>query len=841
MASISLQFRGVENAQLLTLLGWAIALALVGYGLWQLLYRRQRRGGIRALAAAGLAGAMMTALAVRVPLEGAKATATWLVVLAMIIAMAVGVFYSAVYGYLGRRRIAVLLALRLGAILALLLILFKPAISIPPAAAGRKLALQVLVDRSASMDTIDHADLPNRFGRAVGGLLAQQDRLDKNFRPGWSHFATAVRQVDDLDELADVPLNGPDCEVTDIAAALRSAAAAYGPDESAGIVLITDGLHNGPGDPTAAAGETLVPVYVIGIGSRDERAAGRRNVRLLAAEAPLEAVQENVTTVTARIQLTGWANISSRVVLREGDQEVASRQITADRNSQELTVELNWTPSAPPAGLTGADIRKLTVAVEPNPAEATAADNAAELSFLITQPSVRVLYIEGTLRPEYKFLRRILAGDPNVKLISMARYADNRFLSQGNIDGKRLTDLPRSDEEFAFFDLIILGDLDRTFLTNDQMDHIRNFVSNGKALLMLGGRSSFGPGGYGGTAIEAALPVTCGGRTQPQETTPFVPQLTAAGAVSPIFAGIGKHFGSPDGDAAEGVPELLGCVTVPAARPGATVLAIHPTRRNAAGPLVTLAVHHFGSGRAAAFTADTTWRWFLKLRPLGGDNPYHRFWGQLVRYLAGIEQKTQQAGSSVLVRTSSAYVKAGEKLKITAHVRGPDGQAEEGATVSAVLAAEGAGEGFQLPLPQAESGAGVYEADHAPAEPGTYTLTVSAMDAKGARLGSDKLTVTVAAHSKETERLARNDKLLKAIAEAGRGRYDELAAMPDVIDRIIARQAGRLRPAPRATEYGLYNFARVGNDDSYDFLLLFIVFVALLTAEWLIRRRWQLQ
>lgn len=831
MLGLSLQFRGVDSAGLLTLLAAAVSLSLVAWGLWQLFGRRQRRRGAVGLLAGVAASGVVAAAAGRVGLDSPARQVLWLVLLAGLVVLAVGVFYSTVYAYLGRRRMAALLLLRFCAILALLLILFKPAVSYTPGGPGVKLSLPVLVDRSASMNAIDHADLPNRYRQAVEALAAQSERMAWHFRVGWYHFAKRVQAVDRGEELAALsPAEAADG--TDIALALRRAAAGVGAEELAGVVLISDGLHNAGGDVLEAAGESPTPVDVIGVGAETQRASGQRNVRVLGADAPLQAVRNNVTTVTARLRLTAWANIATKVALMESGREVASQQVLADSNAQDLRVQLEWTPGEPPAGAEPPDVRKLKLLVQPNPAEAVADDNAAELHVLVTEPSVRVLYVEGTMRPEYKFLRRALAKDPNIQLISMVRSRENEFLSQGTIDGKSLTDLPRSDQEVAFFDVIILGDLDRTFLTNDQMERIRRSVYDGKALLMLGGRNSFGPGGYGGTPVESALPVLCGSRSQEQETTRFVPQLTAAGESSAIFAGLGRHFHGPSAKAAEPLPELLGCVQVPRAKPHAQVLAVHPTRRSPEGnaPLVVLALHHYGKGRAAAFTADTTWRWFMRRQLTGGPDPYDLFWGQLLRHLAGVDQQQRKAAASVLARVDKPYLGQNEQLKITAQVRDAAGQVTDEADVSAGLRTGPDRQPTRVALACTRTGEGLYEATFRPREPGKYTLTVTALDRAGKRVAADSLPVVVAPYSKETDRLARDGRVLAAVAERSGGRYVELSRLPDVIDALIQRQQSRLLPAPMAVERSLYNFT-----------LLFLVFVGLLTAEWLLRRNWQLQ
>lgn len=690
-----------------------------------------------------------------------------------------------------------------------------------------------MVDRSASMSAAGQANLANRYRQAVESLASQERRLTDNFNVAWFHFAADCQEVQDVDELASLSPTGEGTDVTDIAAAVRRSAGNYSASELAGIILISDGLHNAAGDVQAAAARSPVPIYVFGVGSRDEDAASWRNVQLLNVKAPTEAVKNNVTTISATLRLTGWANIPSRLILTEDGRQVADRQVLAVSGDETITVQLKWTPGEPDGSPAGPDIRKLRIAVEPNPAEAVADDNAAELHVLVTSPQIRVLYVEGTMRPEYKYLRRTLAADPNIKSICMVRFAQNRFLSQGSIDGKRLAELPRTDEDFAMFDVIILGDLDRTFLSSDQMARIRRFVNDGKALLMLGGRNSFGPGGYGGTPVETALPVFCGSRSQPPETTKFVPKLTAAGSASPVFAGIAEYFPSPAGPAGKAIPALLGCVTVPRAKPAANVLAIHPTRRNANGPLVVLAVQQFGAGRSAAFTADTTWKWYLRLRPMGADSPYHRFWGQLIRYLAGADKARRPGAKSVLARIGRAYLRQGEELKIAAQVKDNEAQPIRNASVIAVLRKESKQADTTLPLQVSLSPsatAGIYNASYRPAGDGRYTVTVTAKDKNGQLLGTDQLPLIVASSSPETDRLARNDAVLQAIADASGGQYDELAALPDIVDKLIRRKAASMPPAPPAKQYSLYNFT-----------LLFMLFVVLLTAEWILRRNWQLQ
>src|SRR6202035_1520522 len=106
----------------------------------------------------------------------------------------------------------------------------------------------------------------------------------------------------------------------------------------------------------------------------------------------------------------------------------------------------------------------------------------------------------------------------------------------------------------------ILGDLDASFLTRAQQDAIEQQCSNGAGLLMIGGEKNFAPGNYKDSPIEKALPVFVGDTKMPQETSPFVPRLTAEGAAHPAMEGLAEWFGLGDKPAAHELPELTGNV-----------------------------------------------------------------------------------------------------------------------------------------------------------------------------------------------------------------------------------------------------------------------------------------
>jgi len=831
----SLQFDATLDTALMVLLMVAIALVLAGWGIWRLAMGN-RRAGLAALGAAALL-AVLLALA-----HGSSNAVVWLLLAGFAVALAVFVFYSAVYAYLGSGRLSVLMVLRFLAILLLLAILFKPFLSMAAGGGPTKTVLEVLVDRSGSMATADEAGASDRYTQSVRMLASQRERLEENFRVVWHHFGESLQTAESLDDLAELRPAGENAGATNIASALREASGEFSTGELAGILLLSDGIHNTSDLLADAAGQTSIPVYAIGVGSDTESQAGRRNIEIVGADAPLEAVVNNVTSVDVRVRLSGFATVPAEVSLfAEGDDRpVDTKRLWTDRNVATPEAKLKWTPREVPAGAdapdAGSGVRRLRVVVTENPAEVITDDNRTELHVLLTNPRIRVLYVEGSMRPEYKYLKRLLDTDPNVQFMSLVRVGGNSFWAYGAVDGKKLTDLPSSDEDFALFDVLVLGDLDRTFLTRERMSGIRRFVNDGGGLIMLGGHNSFGPGGYGGTDVEAVLPVVCGGRAQPQETTPFVPSLTAAGQAHPVFSGLDGFFAGPSTPNPGKLPALRGCVTLERAKPAASVLAVHPTRQNANGPLIVLAVQRFGAGRSAAFSADTTWSWYLPLRGLGAESPYERFWGQLVRWVAGVEARVRRTSSAVVVRPDRTHVQLGKQVKLLARAWDDKGKPAPEARVACEIAPAGGGESQTISMPSAPVlGAGLYETTWTPAREGEYTLMVRATDSQDQPLGSDSITVRVAPRSAETDRLARDEENLRLIASRSDGRYADISALPDVLDHVIARRAplaGASVPRRRWPDW---------NRKSRWFTVLFVAFVALITGEWMLRRRWQLQ
>jgi uncharacterized membrane protein len=381
--------------------------------------------------------------------------------------------------------------------------------------------------------------------------------------------------------------------------------------------------------------------------------------------------------------------------------------------------------------------------------------------------------------------------------------------------------IPKDQETIDKFDVFIFGDIDSSYIRPEQQRMFVNRIRAGAGLVMLGGYHSLGPGGYTGTPLGDALPLKLGGRELGQYTEAFLPVLTPDGVRHPIFANIAGFFPTRQGVATTpGLPPLDGCTRVAGARPGATVLAVVPSE---AGDMPVLAVQPLDRGRIAAFTADTTRNWQQGPRALGQDSPFLRFWGQMVRWLAGrVEAVEAQAG--VEASADKTVYQPGETIQLAAVVRNQEGQGVDNAKVEASV--KGPRKNMdRVTLSAVPGPSGHYSGAFEPRDAGRYEIVVEAHLGE-LNLTSEKVSVEVGRPNLEFERLDLDEKTLAAIAAATGGRYVSLSVADHLIDDLNRAEQKKTVFVERRLYWPLG---------------LWTLFVAVLTTEWILRRKHQLR
>ena len=121
----------------------------------------------------------------------------------------------------------------------------------------------------------------------------------------------------------------------------------------------------------------------------------------------------------------------------------------------------------------------------------------------------RILYLEGEPRWEFKFLRRALAGDDVLELVSWLRTTDRKTYRQGVGSETELADgFPADRAGLYGYDVVVLGSLAASALNEEQHGWLESFVSErGGSLLVLAGRDALDDGRWDVQPLAAALPI----------------------------------------------------------------------------------------------------------------------------------------------------------------------------------------------------------------------------------------------------------------------------------------------------------------------------------------------
>jgi uncharacterized membrane protein len=788
-----------------------------------------------ALAAVGVGGTL--AVVSLPPLHDGRVGCLWTFTLLSILSAA---FYLNLRAQLSLTQTGVLLAMRVVALAVLVPMLFEPVVRYVSRPRPER-PLLFLVDTSGSMSIPDAANGPTRIQSVWQALRPELPTIAEHFVPSYYTFDSTVRPLDHPDQLARAEADG---KSTDIVNGVSQALSHLTHDDAA-VVLISDGIDNTSPNAADAIRGSAHPVHTVRVGSEQATPASVVNVAVDDVAAPDDFAVNHESQVGATIRSTGLAGRVVEVKLAESDAAgrpngpVTSQRLVLQPTPDGQTVKLPFKP-------TTAGLHTVSVWVDPIPGERTTADNRQTFQGLAVDPRIKVLYIEGSVRLEYKWTRQAFLSDANIELATYLRKTATSVEAGGTVDGKPFRGLPTTPDGWARFDVIIIGDIDASHFSAGQLGQIEQRTSAGGGLLMLGGQGSFAPGGYGGTPVEKALPVFVGSAGDAQDKERFVPRLTASGLGSPILDGLGDWFGTGDTPGVKPLPPINGNVIVGKPKSGAEVLMVHQGQPGSDGqPQVVLATQRYGQGRSAAFTVDTTYLWFLPLRGMGQDSPYNKLWGQMVRWLAGQDVKDRGRGAGLTALLNKSTYQLGESVRVRAQVRDERGDATKYAQTSVTLSRDGDPKSDTFALSPVDGQQGMYTVVLPDPAKGNYTAEVVATK-DGKALGRQSLKFDVLPPADEMTRVAADPKLLAAIADQTHGFHYDLGQFPQLIDQLIRSDptTGTLQQ----TTVPLDDFVRAasaafGGDPKpsrYDLPIQGLLMIGLLIGEWVLRRQWQL-
>lgn len=600
----------------------------------------------------------------------------------------------------------------------------------------------------------------------------------------------------------------PDAPFTSLDAMLRNALDQVSAENSPAFILVSDGAENVPDANFSVLTELKrrgIRVYAIGVGAqkfRDVSIPGIRMENILFANEKTRAVIRILPNSCRgeKVKVRAWLE----------DQLFFEQEATLGADNVELEIPVEFTPAK-------RGVFAFRAEVEAIGGEAISDNNAFSRNFRVIDEHIRVLLAFGAPTWEYRYLVGSLTCDRRVKLSAYLAGADPRLLS-GDRDGQEkmqfLRELPASAEDLnKDFDLVILSALDMTAVPETFPGALEKFVEEFGGGLAVSADPVFIPYTLRGSALESLIPVRipfAAGRSYQEESHDPKTEMMR---FSVTDEGSGNELLHFSGDSAENakiwknMPPIYRVYTGGRLKPSAvTLLATFRNERRQQFPALVL--HSYGRGSVLFLAFDSTWRWRREF----GNRFFREFWGKTVQYLGLPHLLREARRSAVSVDTENAS--AGEKIGVYARAFDIDYQPCERETLTLSVTPE-TGPAEAVELEKVKDRKGIYHGAYTPRTAGRLTFTLAD------EFAAAPVEVRVSGVGREWLNPARNDAMLKRIAEETGGAYLAGSDLPGLMARIA--DSRRRESLERTITL-------------WDSWLLLAAALAVLAAEWIFRK-----
>jgi uncharacterized membrane protein len=687
----------------------------------------------------------------------------------------------------GRRHAWMLLAPKILLVALLVIALLDPEFKFSGANSTTAKVL-ILQDISSSMDLRDDGST-TRSERATRLIQQLESSAPSTLHFEILPFDTAVHPE------GFTPKSGVD-RGTDLAAMFLALTNQPNLADADGAIVLTDG-----GDETVElATLPSLPLAIIGIGASPD---GWNDIGVGAVTAP------------ASVEEKSQFDLEADLYARPGTHEdISALKVSLDQahdnnwsEIQSQTVDLSSLHAAAAfhVRVNGTGAQRYRVRLPQLTGELTYANNTRIVNVQVQQRALHVLYFTQELGVDYKYLRNELGVDPGVAFTAMYRVLEDQFTVQGDRTGFQdlAQGFPTKDDVLKRYDCVILGSFAASQFSDAQAQTLLRYVENGGALILLGGESSFGRGGYAESKIAPLMPWSISDNEPDLLTGSFPVTVSASSAAVDFTSGLREDLGS-SGASLDSLNQPGGL------RPGAISL-LDATVADRTEPVV--AWQRYGKGQVLGIASNTLWKWAAEgheTRAL-----YGRFWRQAVR---GLTRKLE-GGSLLGIHWDQEHYRPGEQAVVEVHVRAAN---QDAGAIRLVGSISGPSGDRDVNLSPVVGQADLYTAKISLAQRGDYTFRLSAYE--GANLAeSYERALPVQPLLEEGASPELKDAYLREIASRANGIYayekDVDPVREFLRERIVSQQAAVAVP--------LVNFW-----DVFPVLMILILIV-----EWLLRRR----
>lgn len=757
----------------------------------------------------------------------------------IVIATAFAIYLYRSERHLTRGRRTVMMVCQVAALIGLIIILLQPYARIRMTKEFQR-TLVVLLDSSRSMAFKDPRSTPAHVEEAakalnkvpldapipkenfdsllhgtagatrmdlVRGVLSHPEmklveQLRKNFDVRFFSFDSQVR-----------PEEGPDAKEADksilkreaagnssqLGTAMDEALGRFSGQPVAGAVVFSDFAWMEGKDPLRVARELkarAIPVYTVPVGL-----PAPPDIMLSGVVAPEVVFKGDRVPLRVKVESRGYQGRTVDLQMTVDGEQGAVQQVQLKGGVQ--YEEMTFIPQRESGRIV------LKFQITPVAGEATELNNNASHEVRILNEKIKVLYVEGLPRWEFRYLRWVLLRDPRLDVKFLMTQGDPALAGSSP---RYIAKFPLDPAEALKYDLIILGDVPASTFNSAQTELIQKLVKErGGSLLMIAGPMA-APATYRETPIGEILPVNIGSSGFHNVAPTDSPEVTAAGreslatslAVSPevsarVWSNIKPMYT---------LPQLEG------AKAGATVLLRLPKASEAMQDYPLVAWHRYGTGKAMFVGTEDLWRMRLEV----GDRYHARFWGQTIQFLT--LSRLLGLNKQITLETDKGSYSSGEQVRMFANVLTQSFEPVTQPSYDVILEAKGETDtAATIELSPVPGTPGLFSGTHLAGKDGNYVIRTRPGDAEI----SNETGFKIATQAIEDRETAMQPEVARQIAELSGGRQLALASL------------GKF-PASLGEEKKLTSVVRL-EKDLWDVPIWFLIVVAFAGVEWYLRRK----
>ena len=601
-------------------------------------------------------------------------------------------------------------------------------------------------------------------------------------------------------------------------------------DSLGAVILISDGGHNsghGPHEVLGAIKTIGVPIFTLGAGASE----WPRDIGIVNVEGPQTVYKRDPLQLSLTLKVVDMPAMSVPIRVHDGKEQVEGFTVELPAShEQDIIVPVPLSFSLEKGGRI-----KLTVSLPQQSSETNTENNSRDLWMDVLDEKIRVLYLDGAPRWEFRYLRNALESDSNIS-------AESLLLTRPP-DLHLPAGFPRQREALFSREVVILGDVHRRAFSVEELKSLHDFVTiRGGSLVLMAGENAM-PYSFAGTPLEEIIPVKLQSPPPPNSEGALIAKkgfkihLTQSGERSPILRLDSNR--ELNHELWSLFPKQYWVCPHAGAKIHANVLAtgenlsLETKNENEDRINALMVTQSIGAGKVFFIAVDSTWLWRFRV----GEEFFSRFWGQVVRWAAS--DRLLPGDRNVRIGTSQARYETPDTVSIRALILDDSGSPLEGseARADAEIIREDSENTQRLRLESIPQSGGVFRGNiqtgNASGElkAGEYTVKILTPSIDGYNQRNDRAQarmVVAEPPSREGDTLIRNEQLLDSLttAAATGGRYLPIEQAHKLVDLLPKKEI-------RAKETQLV--------EQWDFAwILMFLLVGLLGIEWVIRDRYDL-